>query len=355
MRAYTLIQAYFAKNLGDDMFVQALVRRYPREHFFIMETRKQLGDLAYEKNVHTLTMPIRLYFKVRSLLMRTKEKTDNSVSKKARAVIRIGGSIFIENNNWKEYIKPVNNKNTYILGANFGPYTSKEFFLYCTQQIGKTKDCCLRDKWSYNLLSEHLSNVRLAPDILFNYSYLPDDKGGNSIGISVIDFSNRDNICCEKANYIKGVLKICRYYIEKNRNVVLFGFCKSEGDEKAVDEIIDALGKTPRVKKSIYSGNILNYLQELNKCEKIYATRFHSMIIGWIMGKDVVPIIYSKKQINVITDIGFCGLQWDVLHHQEFPLASLETCNGKLDNDTIAKLRQRADEQFKKLDEFYNN
>ena len=77
------------------------------------------------------------------------------------------------------------------------------------------------------------------------------------------------------------------------------------------------------------------------------------MIIGWIMKKDVVPIIYSNKQANVIYDIGFNGAQWDILHHQEFPLNAITADNGKLSDDTICTLRERACGHFSKLDEFF--
>ena len=89
-------------------------------------------------------------------------------------------SIIIQNSTYdKEYVFDNFNANTFIIGANFGPYTSEEFLFHAIQQISKTRDCCLRDRYSYNLLSKQLSNVRYAPDILFGYSYLPKEKSGN--------------------------------------------------------------------------------------------------------------------------------------------------------------------------------
>ena len=35
------------------------------------------------------------------------------------------------------------------------------------------------------------------------------------------------------------------------------------------------------------------------------ATRFHAMMIGWMLSKKVLPVVYSAKQTNVINDIGF--------------------------------------------------
>ena len=242
MKSYTYIQAYFAQNLGDDLFVRTLVRRYPHECFYIMEPRKRLGDLAYEKNVMTLTFPMRIFLKVRSIMLGEKDTDNDYLCSRAKAAVRIGGSIFIEKQNWRECAIEIRNKNTYVIGANFGPYTSEEFLLYVILQLKQAKDCCLRDRYSYKLLSEKLSNVRYAPDVLFGYSYLPVKKGEDSIGISVIDFTNRDTVYKEKERYIDGIVQICRYYIEKKQKVVLFGFCKNEGDEYAIDEIIAILG-----------------------------------------------------------------------------------------------------------------
>ena len=354
MYFYTLVQAYYAKNLGDDMFVQELVRRYPRERFLLLQPCKRLGNLVYEKNVRALQYPLLFFYIALVKIIRRKDSVINAVCKRTKAVVRIGGSIFIEKKNWKETITKTLNKNTYILGANFGPYTSEEYLRYAVQQIKLTKDCCFRDRYSYDLLSKELSNVRYAPDILFSYPYLPKEKGGNSIGISVIDFTKRDSLRSEKNNYINGIIEICRYFIEKKRNIVLYGFCQTEGDENAIDEIIEILGPTSRIKKCIYSGDIERYLQEINECEKIYATRFHAMIIGWIMKKDVVPIIYSNKQINVIKDLDFNGVQWDILHNQAFPLGLFDTNNGRLSENTIHMLQIEAVEHFKKLDEFYS-
>ena len=72
------------------------------------------------------------------------------------------------------------------------------------------------------------------------------------------------------------------------------------------------------------------------------------------MKKDVVPIIYSNKQINVIKDLDFNGVQWDILHHQAFPLGLFDTNNGRLSENTIHMLQIEAVEHFKKLDEFYS-
>ena len=91
----------------------------------------------------------------------------------------------------------------------------------------------------------------------------------------------------------------------------------------------------------------------MNECETIIATRFHAMILGWVLGKNVVPIVYSTKQTQVLADCGFQGPMWNALEAAsmtgETLLEYVKSERGKLD---IAELKKRSGAQFAALDEY---
>ena len=92
------------------------------------------------------------------------------IQRRCTAVVYIGGSIFIEYDNWKHILAWWNyeaeNFPFYVLGANFGPYKNEAFKEAFYNVFAKMKDICFRDTYSYTLFKDCLT-VRYASDILF--------------------------------------------------------------------------------------------------------------------------------------------------------------------------------------------
>lgn len=343
--------AYCANNLGDDMFIQTLIRRYPDQIFHLRAIPKYVKHLKQEPNLHIDGKAKALICRViQKVSMKCLNRIYGMEMARADAVIRIGGSIFIERPDSAEKYYPETNKNLFIMGANFGPYHSQTFFDTRKQRIRHAADCCFRDRYSFQLFSD-IPTVRYAPDILFGYPFLPKPINGDHIGISVIDFSGRGGIGELRERYEKGLVSICDHWTGKGKTVLLFGFCIMEGDADAADRVYSACRQKSLVKRINYHGDIGSFLDEMNQCDILYATRFHAMILGWTMQKRVVPLIYSDKQRHVIDDIGFKGSVWDI-QNEEIDVKVIGSEIKKLDSERLDRLKTGSESQFSAFDVF---
>ena len=306
--------AYFANNLGDDLFVRELVRRYPFEEFYLCaDSPSFLQCFSSEKNVHIVQGIEYTYIRMRNKLLGYKGSFRNhKMMQKAKATVRIGGSVFIESEGWQKKFHFNEGKRLFIIGANFGPYSSEEYINAVSKKIGMTVDCCFRDRYSYDMFKD-IRQTRYAPDILFGYEAAFDEAAcDDSIGISVIDCKNRKQLSAFWETYESGIKKICSYYLSQNRTVKLFSFCDAEGDAAAIHRIVNSIEDSSGIEIVSYKGDIDCFLGELMKCSVLFATRFHAMILGWKFRKTVIPIVYSQKQLHVMQDLKFNGWYWNI-------------------------------------------
>lgn len=100
------------------------------------------------------------------------------------------------------------------------------------------------------------------------------------------------------------------------------------------------------MKNIIIIGNIEEALNFLGQSQIIVGTRFHANILGLILEKTIIPIIYSNKTEEFLKDIDFKGKVFDIKGNCEFDL-TLEDLEYKKD---VGKEIVRAQEQFKGLD-----
>lgn len=356
LKAYII--AYCRQNLGDDMFVQSLVRRYPGILFNCNIAPINGKAFCLEKN---LKMPSRLDFflqrALNKLKLQVKDQYRRKRAKKSDLVIRIGGSIFIEDPSSSADHRDFSNyhNNEYIIGANFGPYYTDDYLKSVKMNLEGCTDICFRDKYSYNMFKNN-THVRYAPDVLFGYKFYPEYRHGNGVGISVIAAHERTALAQLGEAYYDTIAEVCDLLITKKIPVRLFAFCEREGDMRAIDCILERTSNKDLIEICQYAGNIDGVLTEINACEYMIATRFHAMILAWAMGKKVLPVIYSQKQAHVLDDLSYDGYVWNLLGG-ELPVAGeiVKQClaaENTLDMDYLAK---NAEKQFAGIDMFLQN
>ncbi|MFS0614938.1 polysaccharide pyruvyl transferase family protein [Lederbergia ruris] len=356
-----MIYAYANFNLGDDLFIKVLCERYPNTKFYIYAPKqykvlfKGMDNLSIVSSDTIFSRGINYIFR--------KLEYDNVIplliSKYCDAVINIGGSIFIQNKNWRKNLKTRRmlrngNKPFFLLGANFGPFTDEEFYTNYRKEISEYTDVCFRDEYSYGLFKD-LGNVRLADDIIFQLKKQELNKtdNANSILISVIEPSFRKNLEGYDEVYYNKLKDISLYFIKRGYKVLLMSFCKNEGDERAVKKIMDLIpkDKLSMVTKHEYRENIDDALNAITNTTAVIATRFHSMILGWVFNKPVFPITYSGKMKNVIKDVGFKGNYTDFNSisslNPEDVFKFIET--NKID---VSRQIKKSMEHFKVLDKY---
>lgn len=364
------VRLFSAINLGDDLFLKMLLERYPNTSFVLV------ADDYYNKifkNYKNLTVCSDNLFKpkyrvitdkVKSIIIRNvfpkrysallKQELKNKYSEvfnKTDIFLSLGGSIFIQPKKLPtyadiEFYKLVNKnyKDAYYLGCNFGPYNDDKYKEEYEAIFSQAKDVCFRDEYSYALFSK-LDNIRCRPDIIFGLKipqYIKEDK---TIGFSII--SPRNGI--SKSKYIKKYTDLIKHYQNLGYNISLFSFCKKQGDEETIEEIIKLLSSQKNIKKVFYNGDIQGFLTSYASMQSMYCGRFHSMVLSMLFKQNVYPVIYSQKMSNVLKDIGYQGVSVKIedFHKLNPKEISREIYYNKYN---IEKEKIFSVEQFKELD-----
>lgn len=254
-----LVIGYINNNLGDDLFFKILFERYPNVDFYFFPPAKLLKiyKRKYRKNKNIKFYDKEPYYKnlkrhhsldVIDIFQLVKKAAEN-----VDFYINIGGSIFIQNDDWKNddrfIIKDIiKDKPSFIVGCNFGP-GDKEYEKYYKEWFKKFDDVCFRDKESYNKFSD-LKNTRLSDDIVLidKKNYNKKQKKEKSVGISIINLNKKTNYKEHKEDYYNFIKKSIVDLLEENYQVNLFSFCENEGDLEAAKEIKNLLPKKDRKK-----------------------------------------------------------------------------------------------------------
>lgn len=349
------VRGFFHVNLGDDLFLYILAKRYPNHNFHVILNEEYIKVFRNEKNI--IVHP---YKKIRRgldrFLINCNKDYYVEIEKKCQLNVVIGGSIFQENVDdvlARERLARMPQLNpTYILGANFGPYVTEEYRLLVKDYLTKAEDVCFRDEWSKQKFPE-LTKVRFAPDIVLGIqNIIPKmDEKKKRIFVSVVDcFKKGENIKKYATNYEEFILRCINYYNEQGYEIILSSFCKMEGDEEVIGRIIEKLSSNKQSEISILNYNGENWREvvaSIQQSEKIIASRFHSMILGMVFGVSILPIAYNKKfeQFLANFDLSHHCISVSDIDHQE---------PGDLNYllfDGSTNIAEQANEHFMKLDE----
>ena len=148
------VNAYLEHNLGDDLFLDILVNRYPDHKYYIMSSsEKQRENVKVYSN--------ELFNKIIRRL-----ELKKILANRCDVIVSIGGSMYMEQKNDTNKKFYLGKKPYYILGSNFGPYHTQTYYENVHKFFEKAEDVCFREKYSYDLFSD-IPQVRYASDIVF--------------------------------------------------------------------------------------------------------------------------------------------------------------------------------------------
>src|SRR5690625_4486418 len=129
-----MVHAYTQFNLGDDLFIKILCNKYP-ETLFVLSAPKQYKECF--KNISNLQIIPNDSLIMRGFNYITKKLGFNFglmqlVPKRYDATVLIGGSLFIQNDNWRKELDQIKSfttqrKHSIQLGDNFGPFEDHVF------------------------------------------------------------------------------------------------------------------------------------------------------------------------------------------------------------------------------------
>ena len=351
------VYAYTKQNLGDDLFIKILCERYPNTQFVLYAPDVYKDIFKDNKNLEICSSEAKLNRVINFIARKfgVNNYVDRKLVENSDGGVYIGGSLFIQGENWREYtenyIKPMKRKDKpfYLLGVNFGPFNNEEYYLEHKKIFEEYTDICFREKYSYEMFKD-LNNTRIADDIVFGLKGIK-IKQGNSVVISVIRPSYREELQREDLSYYKKIKEMCIEFINKGLEVTLMSFCKSEGDEDAVIAIMSLIPDEykNKIHSYYYETNINEALDVLANARAIVASRFHAMILGLVFEKPILPLIYSNKMTNVLEDIKFKGPYYNI---KKLDKANIDYSWIENNNESVKKQAINAENHFKKLDEF---
>lgn len=357
LRKNVMVYAYTRYNLGDDLLIKILCDRYKENRFAIYtypqyrNVFSECGNIEIFPNTSLLSKIINKF----GIFFGEINAYERRIAKKCDLCVCITGSLFIQGgDNWKPYLeymqsRKIKGKAYFQIGSNFGPYTDPLFFEGFKELFSSYTDICFREDYSYSLFSD-LPNVRVAPDVVLsgNYKKYMDLPQERRVACSVIDLSNRPDLIKYKDSYMNALEEICRSYLKQGYIVDLLSFCRSEGDENAIEELEQRINNENLIHHSYVTDTDLDgMLNCIGKAEIVIASRFHAMILGWCMGKKTLPIIYSQKMKNVIRDFGYKGSYYDIKEHCKFDINQMTPRFFD-----VGSFCEKSNDQFEKLDSY---
>lgn len=353
---HIFLYAYDKVNLGDDLFIDNIVNRYPDTKFIMISDKTNKENFSRLINLKIIDKNNYFLTKLKNIWAGGYSRYEYHLKDKCDAIVYIGGSIFIEYPTWKNIVDwwdyHVSHYPFFILGANFGPFQSIEYKDAMNDIFSKAQDICFRDKDSFQLFYEN-KKVRYAPDILF-LQKMDNKISKKKIFVSVINCKNKDELNIEfhlQSQYVHSLVNILKKYLQEDYEVVISSFCKNEGDEETVNEIMSEI-HDKKVKSLFYNGkNKERILNEIGESCYVIGTRFHSIILAMNAHKPVFPIIYSNKTKNMLDDIGFKGNYIDIKNINELDYSFSKS---NLDENYIVDVscfQKEAKKHFEKLDE----
>lgn len=341
--------AYPEVNLGDDIFVAMLLKRYPDIDFFINipDVSKRAAFLGL-KNISFIEG------------VSDRKDYDSIDVHKYDAFIYIGGSVFMENawglmdnTNINRFVLRAKelNKPFFYISSNFGPCKTQKYFDVSKSIISNCRDVCFRDKYSYELFAD-VPSVRYQPDLILGYDVGTVECVKNSVGISVIGFDIREELAEFSDKYYDLLENSIRSYISSGMSVVLFSFCKIECDEIGIDILLSRFSEEElsSIKVVKYDGNIDGFIDEYKNVEYMICTRFHSMILSAVCGQKLYCVSYSKKIDNVANDLNF-NIEIKDIRNLDVDVIKLDDFR-KVNDGVTQYCKNESKKQFEAFDKF---
>lgn len=346
---------YWARNFGDDLFLKVYIEkiRSYRIKTYIL-TSKRYRKFYQNMGFNVICSDSLLYRVSYKILVSCGfPELYYLLIKKNSLFVMLGGSLFAENKGNLAETRQIKNlrwavrksKKAFVIGSNFGPYNSKAFYEAYKSLFNKTYDVCFRDKKSFDLFKTEVQSVRYASDIAFegNWKEAATDEC-ESVVVSILNLEQRPGLSQHCKLYEDVISEIVKQHLTAGEKVTLLSLCETEGDLIACDRISKRVYAESNMNAEVVNyENIDEVVGLISKAKKIYATRFHALMLSLYFQKNVVPIIYNEKGINALET--YCkSIEW-------FKISDFDdtTAYKLYHTNQLAKLKLANESQFQQL------
>lgn len=317
------LNCIYRNNFGDDLLIKTICDYYRNNNFYLInyESNKKT---TIAKNLQVIDINYFLYRIVRKIsktIFKRRNILDTCMINKCDLVITLGGSLFMQTDNWsleKDYNKIWYNKLNkpyFIIGANIGPVYTNEYVEFLKEYIfKKANNVCLRDIKSYEYVS-NMPNITYCGELVFSYdvSKFSKIKNQKKVFISLINVEKKQSQMKnpDVEAYRLLIKQFIDHFINLNYKINLVSLCDSEGDLEEANYFYDLFDKNKNISILNYDSNIDEIIEEIASSPIIIGSRFHSNVIGFLLKKCVIPICYNDKTINLLKDLNFKGTYFD--------------------------------------------
>ncbi len=319
-----VMYGYFGKNLGDDLFFDMLLKRYPDTVFAVYDANGYEAFFNRYPNAYLYTRSDPRVQKIDAYgaKLRMPEAFESLLLSKSDIVVHIGGSIYQQVGTWEEDLRMRRKRYKrrhpfFSVSSNFGPHHTDDYRQYWERRFAVCRDICFRDSYSASLFPKTKA-VRTAPDLLFSLPLERVPRKQHQLFLSVMNLSYPGSPFSDEqqTRYQQWIIDIAVRHLENGHSVCLSSFCSFQGDEGFVRAVFEAIPEELRERAEclFYSGdgNFAPMLTAIAESEYMLATRFHAMLFGFSAGVRTLPICYNQKQRHVLEDMAFEGATIDI-------------------------------------------
>lgn len=383
MKNKNCIRAFVKGNLGDDLFIHILCGRYPQERFVICGEKKYakafegITNLTYISRdsfwnkwfFRLINIPIWVINKVYQVRGVKREcpyyRIFEHVSRHSKNNILISGSIFMELtdvpfvvNGYYRNEEKYYQLGPHVIGCNFGPYINDTFKEFYSRMFRKARYVCFREQKSYEMFDGE--NIHYAPDIVFTHIVQNQTtiiKDHVLLSVMNVEKDGQQNPKLREV-YVREMVLLIEKLQKQGEKIILLGFCQEQKDDDVILNILEHLQNQTNVQSYCYPEiGYEDALQLIQGAKSVVATRYHAMILGWLYGCQVLPVIYSDKMLNVINDLapdtGYVKvdeLDGSGVVYKMFEKMREDACIWDV-SDAVAKAQMN----FQSLDRLFNN
>lgn len=304
-----LVEAYLARNFGDDLFVVLLAQHYSDCEIYLMDDQGRSAAIICSNHL-------------RNLYSITTQEIAYGIHV-FDAYILVGGDFYPPCADYEGRCDRVrmikrNGGKTFVLGGSLYKNYSDDALPQVQRFFNMVDVISFRDRTSYEqckvLFPDALAYCTCDMAFLLRDQFserVAEEGNISNLGISVRrKWGGTEE---QYAIYCKEMAEVAELHLKRSEmhQVTFLAFSTNEYDGRdTIDDIMVAIDESLRGRVQIieYARDVMLFIERVGTCDAILCTRFHSLCLALILRKPFAVINYEAKIENLLSDLEFNGL-----------------------------------------------